>query len=145
MTLTGPSSESVKVTSMRLRLPRSSERVSAARVGSVASARWREVSPTRGTGAVGETTSVGMVTITALDDTQAGPNKTIEVTGTVSEGNIVLPPLPRMLKVKDDEDSGVVPPTGPVAVLLVLTLDGIWENDGVSTAPPSSARRRANR
>ena len=125
MTLIGPSRESVKVTLMCLRLSRSSGRVSAAGLGSVASARGRDVSPTSGTGAVGETTSVGMVTITALDDTQAGPNKTVEVTGTVSEGNIV-PPLPRMLKVEDDEDSGVVPPTGPVAVMLVLTLGGIW-------------------
>ena len=66
-----------------------------------------------------------MVTITALDDTQAGPNKNVEVTGTVSEGNGVLPPLPRMLKIMDDDDSGVVPPTGPVAMTLVPTPDGI--------------------
>ena len=46
---------------------------------------------------VGETASEGTVSITALDDTLDGPNKTVEVTGTVTDGNGVLPPMPRRL------------------------------------------------
>ena len=84
---------------------------------------------------VGETASEGTVSITALDDTLDGPNKTVEVTGTVTDGNGVLPPMPKMLKIMDDD--------GAPAVTLVLTPARIGEDGGVSTvtatvSPPAS-------
>ncbi len=73
----------------------------------------------------GETESEDVVTITALDDTVDGPNTTVEVTGTVTGGNGALPPMPKMLKIMDDD--------GAPAVTLVLTPARIGENGGVST------------
>ena len=74
---------------------------------------------------VGETESEDVVTITALNDTVDGPNRTVEVTGTVIGGNGALPPMPKMLKIMDDD--------GAPAVTLVLTPARIGEKGGVST------------
>ena len=84
---------------------------------------------------VGATESEEMVEITALDDTVDGPNRTVEVTGTVTGGNGALPPMPKMLKIMDDD--------GAPAVTLVLTPARIGEDGGVSTvtatlSPPAS-------
>ena len=81
---------------------------------------------------VGATASEGMVKITALLD---GPNRTVEVTGTVTGGNGALPPMPKMLKIMDDD--------GAPAVTLVLTPARIGEDGGASTvtatlSPPAS-------
>lgn len=68
---------------------------------------------------MGEIASPGIVTITAMDDTQDGPNRTVEVTDTVTGD--ALPPLPPLLKIMDDD--------GAPAVELVLTLARIGETE----------------
>ena len=142
-TLTGPSSEPVKVNVDASSAVPSSERFSRSGVAGAAVPGLSHADLVPGndfvlsenrelTIGVGETASEGMVTITAMDDTQDGPNKTVEVTGTVTGD--ALPPLPQMLKIMDDD--------GAPTVELVLTPARIGENGGVSTvtavvSPPS--------
>ena len=71
----------------------------------------------------GGTDSTGMVTITALDDDVDGPNETVEVVETVTDGH-ATPPTPRMLKIMDDD--------GAPTVMLVLTPTRVQENGGES-------------
>ncbi len=138
-TLTGPSSEPVTVnigaSSMSPSSVRFSRSSQAGPGGAAPATRPRAVSGVENdfvlsenrqlTFAVGETASEGTVSITAGDDILDGPNKTVEVTGTVTDGNGVLPPLPRMLKIMDDD--------GTPVVSLVLTPARIGENGGVTT------------
>ena len=137
--LTGPSSEPVKVNVDASSASPSSEQFSrSASAGSALPGLSRAaldpgsdfvLSENRElTIGVGEISSVGIVTVTAMDDTQDGPNKIVEVTGTVTGD--ALPPLPQMLKIMDDDGAPTVDPT---TVELVLTPARIGENGGVST------------
>ena len=71
----------------------------------------------------GGTDGTGMVTITALDDDVDGPNETVEVVGTVTDGH-ATPPTPRMRKIMNDD--------GAPTVMLVLTPTRVQENGGES-------------
>ena len=135
-TLSVPSSEVIKVNVDASSASPSSEQFSQfGRAGAALPILSRAVSvPGKGfvlsenrelTIGVGATASEGMVKITALDDTLDGPNRTVEVTGTVTGGNGALPPMPKMLKIMDDD--------GAPAVTLLLTPARIGEDGGEST------------
>ena len=111
-TLTGASSEAVTVM------------VTAGPVSPAVVADFTQ-SGTTLTIAVGQTTSTGMVTLTAVDNAVDSPNKTIRVTGSVTGGNGVSAPASQDLTITDDE--------GARTVALVLTPTEIGENVGVST------------
>ena len=53
--------------------------------------------------AAGQTASTGTVTITATDNTAAGPHKQVRVAAAVTGGNGALAPPPRTLIIRDDE------------------------------------------
>ena len=85
--------------------------------------------------AAGGTTSSGVVTILAKDNTVDAPDKSVQVTATVQSGGLAAPP-PRPLTIADDED--------PPEVTLALNPARIGELDGTSTVTatldhPSSA------
>ena len=132
-TLSVPSSEVIKVNVDASSASPSSEQFSQfGRAGAALPILSRAVSvPGKGfvlsenrelTIGMGATASEGMVKITALED---GPNRTVEVTGTVTGGNGALPPMPKMLKIMDDD--------GAPAVTLLLTPARIGEDGGEST------------
>ena len=123
-TLSGPSSETVTVT------------ISATAVARAAATDFTLAGTTL-TIAAGQTGSTEAVTITAANNTMDSPNKTVEVTGTVTGGNDVAAPAARTLTIVDDE--------GAPTVTLVLDPVSIDEDRGVSTVTatlsgPSSAQ-----
>ena len=111
-TLSGESSESVTVT------------VSASAVSPAVSGDFTLAGTTL-TMAAGQTTSTGVVTITAVNNTVDAPDKTVTVSGTVSGGNGVSAPSDETLTITDDD--------GTPTVSLVLTPSSISENGGEST------------
>ena len=84
------------------------------------------------------TMSTGEVTITAVDNDEDAPDKTVTVSGSVSLGGVTAP-ADATLTITDDDEAPVVMPV----VTLVLNPDSIGENGGVSrvtaTASPASA------
>ena len=78
---------------------------------------------------LGDTESTGEVKVTAKDNVVDAPDKTVEVTGTVTGGNGAAAPAPLTLRITDDEDT----PT------LTLALDppSISENNGETTVTAS--------
>ena len=76
--------------------------------------------------AAASTESTGEVRVTAVDNDEDAPDRTVTVSGTVSLETIAAP-LPVTLTITDDDE-----PTKP-AVTLVLTPPSIAENGGVST------------
>ena len=85
------------------------------------------------------TTSTGEVTITAVDNDEDAPDKTVTVSGAVSLDGVTAP-ADVSLTITDDDEPAV--PETPV-VTLVLTPASIGENGGVgtvtATASPASA------
>ena len=79
--------------------------------------------------APGQTESTGTVTITAVDNTQDAPNKTVTVTASVTGGNGVSAPPAQSLTITDDD--------GTPTVTLKLDPASIGENGGVSTVTAS--------
>ena len=75
------------------------------------------------------TGSTGVVTIAAVDNDEAAPDKTVTVSGTVSLDGVTAPADATLTIADDDEPA----PTEAPVVTLVLTLDSIGENGGVST------------
>ena len=75
--------------------------------------------------ASGATTSTGTVSITAVDNNDDEPNKSVAVSGAASGGNGVGNPTGKTLTIRDDE--------GPPTVTLVLSSTSVSENGGVST------------
>ena len=84
------------------------------------------------------TMSTGEVTITAVDNDQDAPDRTLTVSATVSADGVTAP-ADATLTITDDDEAPVVTPV----VTLVLNPDSIGENGGVSrvtaTASPASA------
>ena len=78
--------------------------------------------------AAGATESSGEVTITAVDNGEDAPDKTVTVTGTVSLDGVAAPAAVTLTIADDDE--GVTEP--PAVTLLLLTPASIDENGGVS-------------
>ena len=75
------------------------------------------------------TTSTGEVTITAVDNDEDAPDKTVTVSGAVpAEG--VTAPADAILTISDDDEA---PPGETPVVTLALNPDSIAENGGVST------------
>ena len=89
--------------------------------------------------AAGATESSGEVTITAVDNGEDAPDKTVTVTGSVSLEGVAAPAAVTLTIADDDEEEGV---TEPPVVTLVLTPSSIDENGGVSrvtaTVSPAS-------
>ena len=85
------------------------------------------------------TASTGEVTITAVDNDEDAPDKTVTVSGSVSLDGVAAP-ADATLTITDDDEPAV--PETP-AVTLVLTPASIGENGGVgrvtATASPASA------
>ena len=79
--------------------------------------------------AANATQSTGEVTVTAFDNDQDAPDKTVTVSGTVSQAGVVEPSHVTLTIIDDDEP----PPPVSAVVTLVLTPDTIAENGGVST------------
>ena len=75
--------------------------------------------------AAGDTTSTGLVTITAVDNTTDAPDKTVTVSGTAANSQGVTNPANVTLTIRDDED--------PPRVTLSLSSASISEGGGVST------------
>ena len=75
--------------------------------------------------AAGATTSTGLVTITAMDNTVDAPNKEVTVSATATNDREITAPNDTTLTITDDDDT----PT----VSLVLTPDTIGEAGGKST------------
>ena len=73
--------------------------------------------------AAASTESTGEVRVTAVDNDEDTPDRTVTVSGTVSLGTVTAP-LPVTLTILDDDEP---------AVTLVLTPPSIAENGGVST------------
>ena len=73
--------------------------------------------------AAAATESTGEVSVTAVDNDEDAPDRTVTVSGTVSLGTVTAP-LPVTLTITDDDEP---------AVTLVLTPPSIAENGGVST------------
>ena len=111
-TLTGASSEAVTVM------------VTAGPVSPAVVADFTQ-SGTTLTIAVGQTTSTGMVTLTAVNNDEDAPDKVVRVTGSVTGGLGVSSPSSQDLTITDDE--------GAPTVALVLTPPTIGENGGMST------------
>ena len=88
--------------------------------------------------AANATDSTGEVTVTAFDNDQDAPDKTVTVSGTVSLTGVVEPSHVTLTITDDDEP----PPPVPAVVTLVLTPDTIAENRGESvvtaTVSPAS-------
>ena len=72
--------------------------------------------------AAGQTASTGEVTITAVDDELFGPNKQVQVSGSVTGGNGVEAPAPRTLTITEDEE--------PQGVLLSVEPSQVDEGGG---------------
>ena len=85
--------------------------------------------------AANESESTGEVTVTAFDNDQDTPNKTVTVSGTVSLNGVVEPSHVTLTIIDDDDQPP--PPPEPAVVTLVLTPDTIDENGGVSTVTAS--------
>ena len=81
--------------------------------------------------AANATQSTGQVTVTAFDNNVDAPNKTVTVSGAVSQAGVVDPSHVTLTIIDDDDDEP--PPPEPAVVTLVLTPDTIGENGGVST------------
>ena len=85
------------------------------------------------------TESSGEVTITAVDNDEDAPDRTVTVTGSVSLEGVAGPAAVTLTIADDDEEEGV---TEPPVVTLVLTPASIDENGGVSrvtaTVSPAS-------
>ena len=75
------------------------------------------------------TTSTGEVTVTAVNNDEDAPDKTVTVSGTVSLDGVTAPADATLTIADDDEPA----PTEAPVVTLVLTLDSVGENGGVST------------
>ena len=86
--------------------------------------------------AAGETTSTGLVTITANDNNARAPTKSVTVSGTADAANTVADPDAVTLTITDDESAQVT---------LALSSASILENGGVATvtATLSSAENEA--
>ena len=80
------------------------------------------------------TDSTGSVTITANNNGEDEPNKTLTVSGTVTVSGVEAP-ADVTLTITDDDEPALPPPPPPddPAVTLVLTPDSIGENGDVST------------
>ena len=77
--------------------------------------------------------STGVVTITAVDNDEAAPDKSVTVSGSVSLDGVAAP-ADATLTIADDDEAVVTPRPGETPVVtLVLTPDSIGENGGVST------------
>ena len=115
-TLSGPSSAAVTVT------------VAAAAVASTGAVAgdFTLSSTAKLTIAAGDTTSAGLVTVTANDNTADEPDVEVRVSGTAAGGNGVTAPPAMTLTIRDDE--------GPPTVTLVLTPSTIDESGTGSTA-----------
>ena len=92
-----------------------------------------EVSGTVLSFAANATQSTGEVTVTAIDNDEDAPDKTVTVSGSVSLTGVVEPSHVTLTIIDDDEP----PPPEPAVVTLVLTPDTIDENGGVSTVTAS--------
>ena len=93
-----------------------------------------EVSGTVLSFAANATQSTGEVTVTAIDNDEDAPDKTVTVSGSVSLTG-VADPSHVTLTITDDDDEP--PPPVSAVVTLVLTPDTIDENGGVSTVTAS--------
>ena len=80
------------------------------------------------------TGSTGEVTITAVDNDEDAPDKTVTVTGSVSLEGAEAPAAVTLTIVDDDEPPAVLP-----TVTLVLTPPGIAENGGVATVTATAS------
>ncbi len=118
--LNRPSSEAVTVT------------VSAVAVFPAVSGDFDLSTDRRLTITAGATTSMGTVTITAVNNNVDAPNKEITVSASVSGGRGVAAPTSETLTITDDE--------GAPTVTLVLNPSSINENGGVSTVTASMNR-----
>ena len=78
------------------------------------------------------TESSGEVTITAVDNDEVAPDKTVTVSGTVSLDGVAAPAAVTLTIADDDEEV-----TEPPAVTLLLTPASIDENGGVSRVTAS--------
>ncbi len=63
-----------------------------------------------------QTTSTGLVTITAVDNAVDAPDKTVTISATATGGNNVSPPAPVTLTITDDDTPGLV--IAPTALAL---------------------------
>ena len=79
--------------------------------------------------AAGAAESTGDVTVTAVDNDEDAPDKTVTVSGAVSLETVTAP-ADAMLSILDDDEP---PPVESPAVALVLSPDSIGEDGGVST------------
>ncbi len=90
--------------------------------------------------AAGATTSTGEVTITAVDDRVDGPDKTVTVSGQVTNSNGIMNPIDVTLTILDDDEAAtrvtlaVVPPevnedAGSREVTVTATLDVVRSTD----------------
>ena len=79
------------------------------------------------------TTSTGEVTVTAVNNDEDAPDKTVTVSGVVSLDGVTAP-ADATLTIADDDEAVVTPPPAETPVVtLVLTPDSIGENGGAST------------
>ena len=74
--------------------------------------------------AAGQTTSTGLVTITAIDNQVSAPTKSVTVSGTADAANTVADPVAVTLLITDDESPQVT---------LALSSASILENGGMAT------------
>ncbi len=125
-TLSGPSSAAVTVT------------VAAAAVASTGAVAgdFTLSSTAKLTIAAGDTTSAGLVTVTANDNTADEPDAQVRVSATAAGGNGVTAPPAVTLTIRDDE--------GPPTVTLVLTPSTIDESGTGSTAAVTATLNRAS-
>ena len=86
--------------------------------------------------AAGATTSTGAVTITAVDNNDDEPNKSVAVSGTASGGNGVGNPTGKTLTIRDDE--------GPPLVTLALSSATIGESGASNAATVTATLNRAS-
>ena len=121
-TLSGPSTEAVTVT------------VAAAAVLPADAMDFNLSTATTLTIAAGATTSAGVVTVTANEDTAATGSKQVTVSGTAAGGNSVANPANRTLTITDSD----APQT-----TLALSSSSIAENGGVATVTATLDRQSA--
>ena len=86
--------------------------------------------------AAGATTSTGAVTITAVDNNDDEPNKSVTVSGTASGGNGVTAPSSVTLTIRDDE--------GPPLATLALSSATIGESGTPNAATVTATLNRAS-
>ena len=98
--------------------------ISAAPVGHAVRGDFSLLTPATLTIAEGETTSMGLVTITANDNNARAPTKSVTVSGTADAANTVADPVDVTLWITDDESPQVT---------LALSSAAILENGGMAT------------